>query len=120
MKRHTFEFVTVASREGERLYLGHNFRFFQCFSQTPLVANASYARIGRFAIGLVLKSASVVWLAKGIHTYWGSGRLAPRSPPSWPALFRLARGVFFCVLFGSFSLIGVVPGFGQTLRKSCG
>ena len=37
---------------------------------------------GVYAIGLVQKPAStLVVLATGILTYWGSGRWAPRLPP---------------------------------------
>ena len=41
----------------------------------------------------------------------GRGALRPDPPPSWPALFRLARGVVLFVLFRFFSLIGVAQGF---------
>ena len=102
MKRHSFELVTVASREGERLYLGHIFRFFQCFSHTPLVANASYARIGRYAIGLVLKPASVVSLLKAFILIGGRGASRPDLPPCGRLVPPGSGGVLFCVLFGSF------------------
>ena len=65
---------------------------------------------GVYAIGLVQKPAStLVVLATGILTYWGSGRLAPRLPPrgrlcsAWP-------GGCFVLVFGLL-LVGVAPGF---------
>ena len=53
---------------------------------------------GVYAIGLVQKPAStLVVLATGILTYWGSGRWAPRLPPRGRLVPPGSGVVVFCV-----------------------
>ena len=70
------------------------------------------------AIGLVQKPASnSCWLAAGILTYWGSGRLAPRSPPLVAGFVPPGPGGVVLCSFPFFLLIGVVFGFWPDIAK---